>query len=250
MGFSWSQLDEIAFGLSDQGLTSVMVQYRTKKTHNSTPFEALQDVKDAIVFLRKNADSLNINENQIITIGSSAGGHLAFSSYITDDQKKYDFSPRPNYIIAISPVLRNDESGYGYDRIGLRYKTFSPFYLYLNSKKRLPPSLIFSGQMDSLINFRDLQLFHQKSIKKADRMHLYSLKNVGHSMKNKYKSLYIQIYPIIAEFLKKNNITLDYIAIENQIIDPIDFSRPWLPPIGSKNQNGTHNLGSDVSKPQ
>lgn len=208
--FAWNQLDEIALGLSDQGLTSVVVEYRTSKKHKSTPFEALEDVKDAITFLRKNADSLKINPNQIIAIGSSAGAHLAFSSYITDDiGENKTFHAKPNYIIGISPVIRNDKEGYAFDRIGEKYKLFSPYYLYLNTEKRLPPSLIFSGVNDPLIDFNDLREFTKKSIEKNDEIDLYSVDNVGHSMKEKYKSIYIQIYPIIIDFLKKNNIIID-----------------------------------------
>jgi acetyl esterase/lipase len=210
INFSWNQLNEIAYGLSDQGLTSIIVEYRTTKKHNSTPFESLQDVKDAIVFLRKNADSLKINQNQIIAIGSSAGAHLAFSSYITDEPgENKTLNSKPNYIIGISPVIRNDETGYAYERIGEKYKSFSPFYLYLNTDKRLPHSLIFSGENDPLIDFNDLKKIHEKSIEKNDKIELYSIDKVGHSMKRKYKSIYIQMYPIIIDFLKSNNIILD-----------------------------------------
>lgn len=203
--FSWNQLNEIAFGLSDQGLTSVIVEYRTTKKHSSTPFESLEDTKDAIAYLRENADSLKINQNQIIAIGSSAGAHLAFSSYITNGINK---NSKPNYIIGISPVIRNDKEGYAYERIGENYKSFSPFYLYLNTDKRLPPTLIFSGVDDPLIDFNDLKEIKRKSIYKNDKIELYSVNNVGHSMKKKYKSTYIQMYPIIIDFLKKNNIII------------------------------------------
>ena len=42
-------------------------------------------------------------------------------------------------------------------------------------------------------------------IEKNDKIELYSIDKVGHSMKRKYKSIYIQMYPIIIDFLKSNN---------------------------------------------
>lgn len=212
--FSWNQLGDIANALSDQGMTSVIVEYRTSKKHKSTPFQSLVDVKDAVVFIRKNADDFNIDKNQIILMGISAGGHLAFSSYLTQNKKNYHENPRPNFIIALSPVIRNDSLGYGYDRIGESYKRFSPYYIYLNSKKKLPPSLIFSGEIDPLIKFKDLKIFYNKSIEKGDKIRLFKFENVGHSMKRKHASVYFKIYPKILSFLQNNGISLNNNMVE------------------------------------
>lgn len=40
---------------------------------------ALEEVSDSIKLIRKNADEWNVNENQIVVCGFSAGGHLAAS---------------------------------------------------------------------------------------------------------------------------------------------------------------------------
>lgn len=136
-------------------------------------------MKDAIFFIRKNAETLKINRNQIIAIGSSAGAHLAFASFITEEKfnKKF-FNSRPNYIIVISPVIRNDKKGYGYEKIDLKYKSFSSYHLYMNTKKKLPPSLIFSRIRNNLINFHDLKKLHRKSIEKNDEIELFSISKI------------------------------------------------------------------------
>lgn len=213
--FSWNQLNEVAYGLTSQGVTSVIVEYRTKKKHESTPFDALEDVKDAIVFLRNNSDSLNINKDEIIAIGISAGGHLAFSSYLTqENDTNLTVSSKPNFIIAISPVIRNDKQGYGYDRVSDYHQTFSPYYLYLNSDVRLPPTLIFSGMDDNLIKFEDLKTFVLIGKQKKDNLCLYGIKKAGHGIKRTYPGIFTLIYPIITKFLNENDVLLSEVLLK------------------------------------
>ncbi len=218
--FAWNQLDELAYSISDRGMLSVIVEYRTSKSHNSSPYDALADVKDVLKYLRDNSDTLHIDKNKIVAIGVSAGAHLSFSSYFVDSigDKNYGKESKPNYIIGFSPVIRNDSIGYGYNRIGENYKWFSPFYNYLNTAAHLPPSLIISGIEDPLIKFEYLKEFYKKAIEKDDNLSLYKVVGVGHSMKKTYKSIYTQSFPIIISFLEDNEI-----IVNSEIIKQFEF---------------------------
>ena len=220
MDFDWTQLEQLAYALSDRGILSVIVEYRTKKKHNSSPFDALVDVKDAIARLRENSETLNIDKEKIIAIGISAGGHLAFSSYFVDtvDGVTYGEESKPNYIVGLSPVIRNDSIGFGYDVIGENYKWFSPYHNYLNTEAHLPPSVIISGEEDELIKFEHLEEFYKKSIEKKDDLLLYNALCVGHSMKTTYRSIYSQSFPIIISFLADNEVISN-----SEIINPIKY---------------------------
>jgi len=232
--FSWSQLDELAYGLSDQGILSVIVEYRTKKKHNSSPFDALEDVKDALKYLRENKATLNILDDKIIAIGISAGAHLAFSSFLVDNVNniKFNENAKPNYIIGFSPVIRNDSSGYGYKRIKENYKWFSPFYNYINTDSHLPPSLIISGDNDSLIDIEDLKIFSEKAKQKGDEIKLHEVINVGHSMKRTYKSIYTQSFPLISAFFHQNKLHMKPILATNN-----SYKKAHLDPTNTLEKN-------------
>ena len=64
---------------ASRGMISISVEYRLKNTHGTTPFQATEDAKSAIRYIRKHAKELNVHPNSIIAGGGSAGGHLAAS---------------------------------------------------------------------------------------------------------------------------------------------------------------------------
>ena len=62
--------------LSERGMICFLVDYRIASLHGTTPFEALEDAKSAIRFIRENNTKFNIDKGKIIAAGGSAGGHL------------------------------------------------------------------------------------------------------------------------------------------------------------------------------
>ena len=62
---------------ASRGLVAFSAKYRIFNTHGTTPFDALWDAKSAIHFLREHSNELNIDPDQIVAGGGSAGGHLA-----------------------------------------------------------------------------------------------------------------------------------------------------------------------------
>lgn len=144
-----SQFINHAKYFSKKGLVSFLVDYRTESKNKTTPFEALKDAKSAIRYVRKNASKFGIDKNRIIASGGSAGGHLAAAAALTSgfNEKTDDLSISaiPNALVLFNPVIDNGPNGYGYKRIGDKYKEFSPLH---NIKKGAPPTIIFLGSKD------------------------------------------------------------------------------------------------------
>jgi len=114
---------------------------------------------------------------------------LAFASYLVNDVSidgVYISNEKPNYIIGFSPVIRNDKDGYGYERIGENHKKFSPYSIYTTTEDSIPPSLIFSGIKDPLIDIEDLKAFVKTAKSKRNQVRLIKIKNVAHSMRKTY----------------------------------------------------------------
>ena len=72
--------------LAKAGYVAVSVNYQTQKGKRWPG--NLHDCKNAVRWLRKNADQLNVDESNIGVIGGSAGGHLALMVAYTPDHPK------------------------------------------------------------------------------------------------------------------------------------------------------------------
>lgn len=137
---------------SSLGIVCFLVDYRVKSRNNTSPYESLKDAKSAMRYVRANAAKFNINPDKIVASGGSAGGHLAAASTICEgyDESTDDLSvsSKANALVLYNPVIDNGPGGYGYERIGSEYKSFSPLH---NIQKGVPPTLLMLGTKDHLI---------------------------------------------------------------------------------------------------
>lgn len=100
--------------LSSKGISAFVLKYRLPddkymKDRKNGP---LQDVQQAIRYVRANAKEYGIDPNKIGVIGFSAGGHLAstVSTHYNDNvyKSEYNVSARPDFSILIYPVITLD----------------------------------------------------------------------------------------------------------------------------------------------
>lgn len=172
-----------------RGITCILVDYRVKEKHKSTPFESLKDAKSAIRYIRANATKLHIDSSKIIASGGSAGGHLAAATAIIIDYNESTDNPAiscvPNALVLFNPVFDNGPGGYGYERIGDAYKSFSPLH---NIKTGTPPSILFFGDKDHLVSVETAKYYKQVMEKVKSRCDLFIYEGQGHGFFN-YKNL-------------------------------------------------------------
>lgn len=173
---SIKQFEPHAKYFSQRGMVCFLVDYRVKNRQHTSPFESLKDAKSAIRYIRANANELNIDTAMIVASGGSAGGHLAAALALIDDYNESTdnllISCIPNALILFNPVIDNGPGGYGYNRIGDAYKSFSPLH---NIKKGAPPTIIFLGTNDRHIPV-ETALYYQKVMEKVKsrcELHLY-----------------------------------------------------------------------------
>lgn len=161
------QFERQALYFASRGLVCVLVEYRIESVHGTTPFEAVKDAKSAIRYVRKNAENLGIDPEQIIAAGGSAGGHLAASAGsiagIEEQDDDLSFSAVPNALVLFNPVLDTSKRGFGYRRVAeeAHYREISPI-LHIN--ENTPPSLIMVGTKDKVLpqyiaeEYRDIMI--------------------------------------------------------------------------------------------
>ena len=178
------QFNEQAKYFASRGLVCAQVEYRFA-TKSDAPTVCCQDAKSAMRWVRSHAKELGINPNRIISSGGSAGGHLAaFVAMVdglddpTDDKS---VSCKPCAMVLFNPVFDNGPGGYGHDRIGDRYKEFSPTH---NIKKGSAPAVVFLGTNDKLIPVKTVEDFKAKMLEAGSKCEAFFYDGQAHGFFN------------------------------------------------------------------
>jgi acetyl esterase len=185
---SIKQFEPHAQYFSRRGMICILVDYRVKNRQQTTPFESLKDAKSAIRYIRVHADKYHIDTSKIVASGGSAGGHLAAATALIDDYNEdtdnMSVSCIPNALVLFNPVIDNGPGGYGYERIGDAYKSFSPLH---NIKNRAPPTILFLGTEDNLIPVETTKYYQIVMSRVESRCELHLYEGQGHGFFN-YKN--------------------------------------------------------------
>ena len=156
-----TQFNEQAKYFAKRGMVAIQVEYRLlDKGTEEPPLICIQDAKSAMRWVRSHARELHINPERIASAGGSAGGHLAafvgMVGGLDDPKDNLSVSAKSNAMVLFNPVFDNGPGGWGHDRVGDRYKEFSPFH---NITKDAPPAIIFLGTKDALVPVDTVKAF-------------------------------------------------------------------------------------------
>jgi acetyl esterase/lipase len=184
-GGSVAQFEPHAAYFASRGMITVLADYRVKSRQGTTPFEAVNDAKSAIRYLREHAKELNVNPKKIVGSGGSAGGHLAAACGnvpgLDERGEDLSISSKPNALVLFNPVYDNGPDGYGYERIGERYPEISSMH---NIKKGSPPAIVFLGTNDRLIPVSTAERYKEKMNAVGSRCELFLYEGAGHGFFN------------------------------------------------------------------
>ena len=174
-----------AFGrakhFSNQGMIAIAAQYQLSNQKNITPIEAMQDAKDLIIWLRKNADSLGIIPEKIAAEGWSAGGHLVSSAAIfADTASNQAINSSPNALILTSPAIDLANDSWFTKLLSAQEIAPISFSPVDNISAGLPPTIILQGEDDSLTPLKGAKLFNEKMKTSGNYCELWIYENVGH----------------------------------------------------------------------
>jgi acetyl esterase/lipase len=185
---------------ASKGMVAVAAEYRISYLHHTTPFESLEDARDAIAWLRKHAEELNIDTSRIVAAGASAGGHLAAATGIIRSPKKESLSC-PNLLVLYYPVIDNGPEGYGSEEMKNRYKEISPLH---NVDRTSPPALFVLGTKDPLVPVKSAEEFQKRMNASGVECELHLIEGASHPIFYYAKPLTPAFYTIrqmIDEFL-------------------------------------------------
>ena len=168
VGGTPGQFTEHSKYLASRGMVAIQVEYRLlDRKSNDPPTTCVHDAKSAMRWVRSRAEELGIDPERIASAGGSAGGHLAafvgMVDGVNDPEDDQSVSAKSNAMALFNPVFENGPDGWGHQRVGDRYKEFSPFH---NVSPDDPPAIVFLGSADKLIPVKTAHDF-QAAMKKA-----------------------------------------------------------------------------------
>jgi acetyl esterase len=164
---------------SELGMIAIAAQYRLSNYKDITPLDAIQDAKDLMFWLRKNADSLDIMVNKIAASGWSVGAQLcATLAIFPDTLNDSENSSSPDALVLTSP---GTSTGGWFTELLNNAKINPLEYSPVDHiKPDLPPTIILQGRDDTVTPLEDVQLFYDKLIANGNYCEIWIYDKVGH----------------------------------------------------------------------
>jgi len=155
--------DPIAEYFVSRGMHACVVHYRVSPNRHPAP---LADAQRAIKLIRANAKKLYVNPDKIVTLGFSAGGHLAASTVTLDEVETCvnDEISKENYLpngaILCYPVIDvvSDfaHKGSGKNLLGDDYEAKGEDFCLQNKvNDKTPPVFIWHTSNDQAVNVKN-----------------------------------------------------------------------------------------------
>ncbi|TXF89018.1 alpha/beta hydrolase [Neolewinella aurantiaca] len=197
--------------LINRGMIAVLADYRTKKSHNASPFDCLKDAKSAVRWLRTRGPDLGVDTSRLAVGGGSAGGHLAAATSLisayNDEADDLSVSSSADALLLFNPVVDNGPGGYGFERIGEEFPNFSPLH---NIRKGAPPTLFLVGSKDHLIPVATAEYYRTVMEKVGSRCELSIYEGGKHGFFN----------PQNPEFFQQTMVEMDDFLVSLGFLPP------------------------------
>jgi acetyl esterase/lipase len=205
--------------LIEHGYAIASINYRLIPDHQ-WPAQ-IDDCRSAVRFLRKNALKYNLNPDQIIAWGGSAGGHLAALLGTQFPPTKERISSRvqavidwygptdlltmpPNVVSKKRPLEKVSQSN-GAKLLGQTVRDVPHLAkeasALWNVSKDDPPFLIMHGDKDPGVPIEQSLRLHEKQKQAGAPSELFIVKNAGHGGKRFFTP---EANQVILKFLEKN----------------------------------------------
>ena len=212
------QFADYARLLSIHGMVTALAEYRVKDRYDATPFDGLEDVKSAIRWLRHNTDNFKIDKNKIVAAGASAGGHLAlsaavFNNNLNNNQDTLKTTSAPDALVLFSTVVDTSSAGYK-DSEGLKLFNGNNLKLspIIHLKQGLPPTLILHGTNDKWIPFSSISRFVSLMQDVGNNIQLVPFSGRGHHFYGHPN--YLESRPRLASLSAKSDFAMTLYLME------------------------------------
>lgn len=163
--YFWLDMDNEGFSIAEyfnkQGITAFVLKYRTALQGNHYP-AMIQDLENAIQYVKTNSKNYGIDPNKVGVMGFSAGGHLAGMASIYSD-----ISLKPCFTAMIYPFISMEKGICHYKSAKNLLGDNSPseliqkMSLEKNVHANMPPIFLLHCTGDQTVNYKNSMVFAQ-----------------------------------------------------------------------------------------
>jgi len=173
-----------------QGMVGIAPDYRTRNRFQTTPETCVADGRAAVRWIQDHAAELGIDSTKIVSLGQSAGGHVAAWTAISDPLNSASTSDpvpdsQPAALILLWPVTDTTITGYGgprrFDNDAARAAALS---VPLRMPAKMPPTIIFHGTGDKIVKFDNSVAFQEKMKSNGNTCSLTAFPDAPHTPTN------------------------------------------------------------------
>ncbi len=205
--------------LASRGFATISIDYRLAMRNNMETI--LTDYADALDFVKKNADKLRINKDDIVLMGLSAGGHLAllYASYYTFMNNETKMKGIKGVCVYYSPSDLRDMFAKEQKSLFARFATMTTLkgipknkpdlYSYYSPiewiSERMIPTLVVHGRKDMVVPYNSSISLVSKLKSKNIPCRFLLHKAGGHGFETQLKDFRtIRILEETVRFMKKS----------------------------------------------
>ncbi len=201
----------------NRGAVAVIFEYREISKHHITPLEAVSDARSAMRWLRMNHDALGVHPDRLVACGASGGAHLCLSTAMLngydEPSEPLEVSCSPNALGLFSPIVDTTKKGVGIElfRDPKEAKQTSPTQ---NIRKGLPPSVLFQGTHDRVVDAGAVAKFQRVMKRKKNACDLQTYNREGHSFFN--FNFNMQHFESTLNTLDRFLVDLDFLPVNDE----------------------------------
>ncbi|MBX3419999.1 MAG: alpha/beta hydrolase [Pirellulaceae bacterium] len=181
--------------LAKQGMVAMTVDYRVSSRHKVTAKDCVADARQALRWLRANAERQGVDPQRIAAGGGSAGGHLAAAIALiasSESAENQTVSCVPNALVLFNPALVLDsiegvselpESRMQSLRklLGTAPRDLSPYH---RLHQDAPPTLVLHGTDDRVVPHASVRWYAERATQLGTQCQVVSYEGAGHGFFN------------------------------------------------------------------
>ena len=178
---AWYHCPYVCRAAGEAGMAVISLEQRTADRFVTTPADQLDDVRDALAWVRRNADRLAIDPARVVLGGFSSGGTLALMAAVVHERGTPAPERVPDAAVAIGGCVAPLE-GDGWFRKsiaggGLDPERYSPTH---NVRPGAPPILLVHGTADEFCEYATVPSFRNAMERNGSEVHLPTLPGQSH----------------------------------------------------------------------